>query len=404
MRIATSTFFDSTLNAIESQNASLSSLNAQLATGQSVSQPSDNPVAFAQAGRLSGQIQELAQFNSNNADLNSDLGQSSQALDQILTAVNSVTAIAEQAANGTTNAQNRSALAAQVTSLKAQLLGLANTRDGNGVYLFSGSRGDAAPFVQQPDGSVSYRGDNASQYTQIGESQSASSLLAGSALAESRNGDGYAALSAANSNTGSATATLGGTVSAANALAFRKSGNPYSISFSQSSGALQYTVTRGGSVVSQGAYTDGMTLTLSGESLGFSGTPAAGDAFTLAPSTHQGIFNTLNQLAAALNAPLGTAAANALNTQKLGSVLASLSQTQTAVLSMQTTVGVALQAISTANNTNADQSNNDQTALSADVSANIPKVITAINEQSTSLNAAMNAFGKLSKLSLFNYL
>lgn len=404
MRIATSTYFNSALAAIENQRASVSALNSQLATGRSVNQPSDDPVAFTNAQSLGSRVTALAQYKTDNAQLSADLGLGSQTLNQILNVVNSVTAIAVQAANSTTNAQNRTALAGQVTSLQSELLGLANSQNGNGVYLFGGSRGSVTPFLQQPDGSVAYAGDDAVQSTHTAQNQTAASLLDGGVLAQSLDGNGYAALSASDGNTGSATATLDGVSSTPAATAFRESATPYTIAFATVSGQLGYTVTRGGATVSSGVYAPGLSLTLSGMDVAFAGEPAAGDTFTLSPSQPLGVFDTLQQLIGALNQPVGTAATNALNTQRMNGVLADLSQATTGILSLQSKVGVTMRALNDANNANANESNADQSATTSDVAADVPAVMTAIAEQTDSLNAAMTAFGRLSQLTLFNYI
>ncbi|HEX7326797.1 MAG TPA: flagellar hook-associated protein FlgL [Rhodanobacteraceae bacterium] len=404
MNIATSTYFDTTLAAIDAQQASLNTLNNELATGKRVNQPSDDPVAFSNAQRLSGQITALGQLNADDAQLSANLGLGSQTLNQILNVVNSVKSIAVQAANGTTSTQNRTALNEQVTSLQSELLSLANTRNGNGVYIFGGSRGETQPFAMQPNGTVVYQGDGATQLTHTGESQSAASLLNGGALTGSFDGNGYGVVTAAPANAGSASATVTGLTSGSAAQAFRESASPYTISFSTVGGQLGYTVTRGGTVVSTGAYTEGMTLPLSGMDVAFSGTPQNGDAFTLAPAKPTGLFAILQQLSAALSQPVGTASSNAQNNQSLDGVIAGLNQAQTGILSMQSTVGVAMRAIQNATGTNSNESLNDQSTLSSDVDANEPAVLTRIDEQTSSLNAAMTAFGKLSQLSLFNYI
>lgn len=404
MRIATSTYFDNTLSAIENQRADLNTLNNELSTGKQVNQPSDDPVAFTNAQRLGSQDTALTQYNSDNAQLGADLGLGSQTLNEILSVVNNVVSIAEQAANGTTNTQNRAALVEQVTSLQSQLVSLANTQNGNGVYLFAGSRGNVSPFAPQPDGSVAYRGDAAAQTTHTGQNQTASSLLNGSGLANSLGGNGYASISASSTNAGSATATLDGVTAAATATAFRESGAPYTISFNTAGSQLGYTVTRGGTTVGTGTYTPGMNLSLSGTSLSFSGTPQPGDTFTLSPSKPSGLFDSVQQLVTALNQPVGTASSNALNAQRLGGILSNLDQAKTGILSMQSSVGVAMRAINNSSNANTSQQDSAKATISTDVDADIPSVLTGINEQTASLNAAMAAFGKLSQLSLFSYI
>lgn len=404
MRITTPTYFRTALNGIEQQQSDVSKLTQELATGKKVNSPSDNPTAFANAQRLQSHVQSLNQYATDNANLKNQLGLGSQTLNQSLTVLNSVRSVALQAANGTANSQNRAALAKQVESAKTQLLGLANTKAGNGAYLFGGSRGQAAPFFKKPNGTVEYRGDGAAQQTHTAQNQSVNSLLTGSVFAETYNGNGYANITAASGNTGNATANLNGITNQGAATTFRESGTPYKISFKTVSGNMNYFVKQGGTTVTSGAYQKGMSLNLSGISVKLNGSPNTGDSFTLGRSQHQSVFKTLDNLISALKKPVNTAAENAKNTQRINSVLSSLKQSQTHVLSLQSTVGVAMRSINDTNNTNATQKNNDQSAISSAIDANVPKVLTALDQHKQSLISAMGAFGKLSKLSLFNYI
>lgn len=404
MRVSTQSFYDTTLAAIEQQRSSIAQITAQLASGRQVNVPSDNPAAFADAQRLQANMAGLTQLSADNASLSNQVGLGSQTLDQALTLIDSVRSITLQAINGTTNSSNRAALAQQVQSAKSELLSLVNTRAANGTYLFAGSRGSVEPFAEQPSGQILYRGDGATQSLHTTPNDSVSSLMSGQVFASVMQGNGYANASAANTNTGSAVAVLTGVTNLNTASMFRDGTSPYSIGFSAGTTGLTYTVTQSGATVSSGTFTSGMTLTLSGVSLRFDGTPSAGDQFQVSPSRPQSVFDTLDQLIAALQSPQDTAAQNAQNTQALDGVLGNLSQAQTRIVSQQATLGVAMRAINVSNNTNATQQTSDQEALSSAVDANMPKVLTALNEQQTALTSAMTAFGKVSQLSLFTYL
>ena len=404
MRIATTTFYDNALYGIEQQRSQITKLEEELSTGKSVNAPSDNPAAFANGQRLQANINALGQYTSDNARLSDQLGLASKTLDAVLTTLSSVKSLALQAANGTANASNRAALAEQIQSAKAQLLSLANTRSGSGQYLFSGSMGLSAPFAEQPGGQVIYRGDGASGTLHSAPNSSVTSLLSGMVFAAVPKGNGYGTVSAAGTNTGSAIAVMTGITSPASATAFRDGTSPYSISFSTVGSTLQYTVTQAGTPVTTGTFSSGMTLSLGGISLRFDGTPAAGDSFSLSPSRPQSLFTTLDQLASALSQPVSTAAERSQNTQQLDTVLNNLGQAYTGLLAQQSTIGVSMNALKETQTTNAMQQNSDTQTLASEVDANIPKVITALNERQSSMTAAMKAFAAVAGLSLFKYL
>ena len=58
-------------------------------------------------------------------------------------------------------------------------MGLANTRDYNGDYLFSGYRVTTRPFVQNTHGNVEFHGDRGSHQVQISETLRAMTGLDG---------------------------------------------------------------------------------------------------------------------------------------------------------------------------------------------------------------------------------
>ncbi len=403
MRITTSMYYDTALQGMLRQQAQLDTLTAQVASGQKVQTPQDNPAAYASATRLEVRIQGYARYQADANSLSSRLSLGTQTLGDALTVLDRVRAVALQAANGTTNASNRKALAAQVASARSELLNLANTRAPDGHYLFAGSRGQTAPFQELASGQVVYRGDAGRGAVAIAPNLNVNDLLTGAPFATPPSGNGYASVTAAASNTGAANVTLQGVYDLQAATAFHRSGTPYTVAFSGSGGSLSYTVSQGGTTVQSGQYQSGMTLNVAGVQYQIKGTPAAGDSFTLSPSRPQSLFATLSNLVTALGSPTDTAAEKAQMNQKLDGVLASLQQGETAITALQARLGVSLRAVRTASNSDAGQSTQLQSARSDAVDVNWPQALTALNQHQMALQAAMGAFAKISKLSLFNY-
>ncbi|MGN8158779.1 flagellar hook-associated protein FlgL [Salinisphaera sp. RV14] len=406
MRITSQTFYRNTLNGIEQQRGTVSKLNQELASGKSVSKPSDGPVAYASAQRVQANSQALSQYTADNSTLSNQLNLGSSTLNETLTLLSNVQSITLQALNGSTSSSNRAALAKQVTSAKQQMLSLANTQS-NGRYLFAGTAGAKQPFTQDAAGNVSYDGDGGSGSTHISTNRAVTSVLSGTVFASVPQGNGYGTVSAAASNTGDATLSLTGITNQSAASSFRQSGGAYTIQIASSGtspSGLAYTVQQGGSTVSSGNFSQDMSLQLGGMNVKWSGSPQAGDQFSLNPSRQQSVFTTIDNLSQALSQSTGSGAQRAQANQKINSVLSNLNQTRTRMLSQQATIGVSLRAINNANNRNATIQTNDQQTISSATDANIPKVITALNQHQNALTDAMKAFGSVSQLSLFKYL
>jgi flagellar hook-associated protein 3 FlgL len=64
-----------------------------------------------------------------------------------------------QAANDTLAPDDRKAIGVEMQALRDQLLGLGNTRDDSGNYLFSGTRVNTPAFAEDALGKVIYQGD-----------------------------------------------------------------------------------------------------------------------------------------------------------------------------------------------------------------------------------------------------
>ena len=66
--------------------------------------------------------------------------------------LNTAKELALAANTGTRTDKDRQAYAAELSQIQQQVLGLMNSKDANGNYLFSGSKTDTAPYSQNADG------------------------------------------------------------------------------------------------------------------------------------------------------------------------------------------------------------------------------------------------------------
>jgi flagellar hook-associated protein 3 FlgL len=114
----------------------------------------------------------LDQFSNNMTTIKATLGQT----EAVMTSINNVLQRAKELALGAGNAgytdADRQANASELGQIEEQLLSLMNTKDENGKYIFSGSKGDIAPFSRNTDGSYTYNGDQVTLDLPIGDTQS----------------------------------------------------------------------------------------------------------------------------------------------------------------------------------------------------------------------------------------
>lgn len=417
MRISTSQFYAASLTGILNQQNTLNTLSQQLATGSVLGNPADQPVAAAQNVTLTGQIDRLGSYTQNGQNAQNALQLQSATLQSVGTLINQVRQLAVQMNNATVNSQDLHNAATAMQGYIQQLAQYANTQDGQGNYLFAGSKSNTQPFVIQADGSVLYQGDGSQNQLALGPNLSTAISDPGNVLfMNARAGNGTFVINAASSNTGGATAGPGTVNDAALAQqTLQVNGTQYRIAFSSSGGALTYAVSSGsGGVfssgsISSGSFTPGMSIGLPpGGSPAITvpivGTPVAGDSFTIAAATPQSLFQTFQSLAQAFSATAQTSGSNALRAQSISNALASLDQNQTNLLSAQASIGSRLQQVQAVLTQNASLTLQLQTQQTQLTDINYPQVITEYQSSLTALQAAQKAFVQVQGLSLFQYL
>jgi flagellar hook-associated protein 3 FlgL len=156
MKVSTSYLFDQATDRMSIIQNRLAKTQAQMAETKQVLNPSDAPDQAAAIQRLQGEI-DRQQNNSNSLKIAQSRYQAEEvALSSANDILTRLKELSVQAANGTVSSIDRSAIAAEMTSLKDQLLSLGNTRDDNGNYLFSGTRVRTPAFVEK-NGTVIYQ-------------------------------------------------------------------------------------------------------------------------------------------------------------------------------------------------------------------------------------------------------
>jgi flagellar hook-associated protein 3 FlgL len=414
MRISTPEFLLGSLNDLLAQQQNVNRLNRQIATGQTLLSPSDDPAGAGQAVGLADQAGQLAYDAANGAAAAQSLQNGVSALQQVTTLLAQLRQTAVAAANGGTTGTERQAAVASAQSLLQQLVQVANTQGPNGGYLFAGSKTDAPAFASLANGQVVFQGDSGINQVQIAPSLNVPSTISGQNIFMNiPAGTQGVAVAAGGANVGGAYAIAGGVTSLAQVTAASLAGTQYDISFTSTSSGLAYTVTSGtgppgsagynasSGVVASGSYTAGADVRFAGIDVDVNGTPAAGDSFAVRPGATSSLFQTVQDLIAALQMPQGTGAQSALAQQALQNVLANLGGAQTGVLAAQATLGTTLSEIQTVRGQTGALATNATTQLSNLQSANLPQVLAHYTESLTALQAAQLAFAKVQNLTLF---
>jgi flagellar hook-associated protein 3 FlgL len=401
-RISTQGFFAGSVNAMLEQQSTLAKLQNQIALGKRVTTPADDPIAAVHILELERAQSESDQYGKNITLVKSRLSQEEGALADSGTALQRVRELIVQAANtATLSDTDRQSIATELTSLNQELIGIANRKDGNGEYLFSGFSTQTQPFSLNAAGNAVYAGDQGTRLVQIDSTQRVADSHSGYEVFQNiASGNGTFSVGAGAANVGSGTISTGTVVNKAAWIP-----DNYTVSFTS---ATTWQVTDSASpvpnVVATGAYTPGTAISFRGVQVEIGGTPATGDTFAVNKSAAQDIFQTVNAAIAALQQPTGSAAANAKLTTLLGATIQQVDQSNGHLLGVRAEVGSRLSSLDDADAARQDLGVDLQSSLSDLRDLDYASALTKLSQQTTGLQAAQLSYTKISQLSLFNYL
>src|SRR5258708_5672680 len=136
-----------TLNNIENNMSRIDQLEGQVTSGTRLTKPSDDPIGTARALTFQEGIDQSTQYLSNIDQATGWLNATDSSLGSVTDAIQRARELAVQGASETTSASDRLAINAEVLQIQQRVLGLAQSKYG-ASYLFSGTRSDAAGYVQ----------------------------------------------------------------------------------------------------------------------------------------------------------------------------------------------------------------------------------------------------------------
>jgi flagellar hook-associated protein 3 FlgL len=133
--------------------------------------PSDAPDKAALVTRLESELSRQTGYQNTLKAVNVRLTSEETALKNTSDVLYRIKELAVQAANDTLGPQDRQSVALELSTLRDQVLSLANSQDSNGNYLFSGSKASQPAFSQDAKGHVSYQGDQARMKVNVGDNR-----------------------------------------------------------------------------------------------------------------------------------------------------------------------------------------------------------------------------------------
>jgi flagellar hook-associated protein 3 FlgL len=434
IRVSSNTVFEKGVSNILDRQSTLARLQDQIASGRRVRTPSDDPVAAARSLEVEQSQAINDQYSRNGDTAQSALALSETALSTVTRIIQDVRTLAVNAGDGALSDKELKSIATEIRGRYQELLGTANTTDGNGQYLFSGYQGSTQPFAETAPGTVAYAGDQGQRLIQISAARQVPISDAGSEIFQMiKTGNGTFTTAAATGNTGTGVVSPG---TVTNPTQWNAAGNPqdFSVVFyvdnTLSPPVTTYDIIDNASGLSltTGAapgpgpylrtYQDGASISLSrqvppdtnptnfdfGAQITIQGEPATGDTFTVKASANQDLFKTVYDLITSLETAQRTPVGNARLANDLNAALSNLDNSLDNVLRVDASVGARQKEVDSARSSQDDLSVQYQKTLSDLRDLDYAKAISDLTRQQLSLEAAQKTFVQVQTLSLFNFL
>ncbi|MFC4930024.1 flagellar hook-associated protein FlgL [Massilia sp. GCM10023247] len=404
MRISTRSIYENATTQLNTLQSNMARTQNQLATNKRMLTAADDPIASARALEVTQSKSLNTQYATNRSNATSSLALVEGALRDSGDLVMDVQTLVVQAGGGALSKADRLMIATEIEGRMQDLLGVANTTDGSGGYLFSGYRGTTIPFVQTDAGAV-YQGDQGQRKLQVGPSRSIAISDSGSAIFENnRTGNGSFQTAMVDSNQGSAVISTGSVADST-----KLTGHNYTLEFKVSGtpAVTTYSVTDTTSnsiVLADQPYESGKQISFDGTSFSIKGEPAAGDKFELKPSRKESIFTTMTSLVAALRASGDDPKAMATLSNQLKSAGEGLKSSLDNILTVRASVGSRMKELDYLESSGSDLDIQYATTLSKLQDLDLVKAISDYASQQGTLEAAQKSFKTMSSLSLFNYI
>jgi flagellar hook-associated protein 3 FlgL len=423
-RLSTSGQHAAAIAQILRQQALLSKTQVQVASGQRVQTPADDPVAATRILGIERAQSQLEQYGKNAGIAADRLNLGEQSMADLGTLLQRVQELTVQANSGAMDNVSLQSIATELKSRREELQQIANRQDGNGEYLFAGFSTGTRPF-EDTGGGVSYFGDQGVRQLQISSSQKIADGFQGARVfMDIPEGNGTFVVSpGTQAGTGIIgvsqvlDATQWNAAAAAAAAAIPPRAHEYTVRFTDpdlngTADSWELLDANGNPVLDNGAppapvtgtYLDGGAIAFDGVQFAVSGTPAVGDTFEVRPAGTESLFQTLDDLIVALERGADTPQLRAQLGSDVNKALGQLDRSLNHMIDLRTEIGARLSSLDTAASLREDLDFQLTGTLSGIKDVDFAEAISRLNQQMTGLQAAQAAYTRIGQMSLFDYL
>lgn len=398
MRISSSMMHYNAVNVMMKNQAAVDKTRNEVSSGLRVAKPSDDPVAAVKIMQLQQAKSANTQFGTNISSATTRLEQEEQALSDSQSILQRVHELAVKANSSALSSVDRQSIATELKELNKQLADVANRKDSNGEYLFSGLSSATQPFSRNASNQMTYSGDAGTRGVQIGAAQYVQDGDSGvNTFVNIPQGNGTFVLGSGSTNAGNG--VIAGSLQ--NSASWVP--DDYTLTFTS---PTAWTVTdSSAAVVTSGTnYVAGTAISFNGVRVSVTGTPGAGDTFAIAQSRSEDVFTTIDSLVSSMAIGQGSDASKAQFQNQISKVLQQLDSTESHLSNVRTSVGARLSMLNNVESTRQDAAVQIDDSVAKIAGADFTEASSRLAQQLVGLQAAQQSYVKIAQLSLFNYL
>ncbi|MBH0010609.1 flagellar hook-associated protein FlgL [Pseudoalteromonas sp. NZS100_1] len=417
MRLSNNLMYQNNINKILDNQQGVANAQERVTTGEKYLTTSEAPAAISQGMLYSNKIQTNEQYTKNINQLSGRLETEETILQSINTNIQQAQELTIQAGNGAYTKDDLKSIASELSGIQQTLANLMNTRSEDGKFIFSGYQDSTQPYqFDSAAGEYTYNGDQGQHQITIAE---------GVSIKASDNGFDTFEKTNARLNVESNTASVSGSITAASVYVdgqaeFDKfhqanynadptasaTANTYSVLVSPGATATDpqtYEIYRDGAALTPavtGEVTD-EPIDFAGMKIEFEGSAPGQLDFSLEKPGKENVLNTLQSLITGLND--GTLEGDDFQ-EVLADGLVQLQNASEQVVFTQASLGGRMNAVDSVSDSNLAQDIQNKSNLSDLVEVDMAEAISELTKQETALQASQATFGRLTNLSLFDYL
>lgn len=155
MRVTQSMLASNSLKNLSKSYANMGKYQDQLATGKKISRPSDDPVVAIKGMFYRTNLTEVEQYKRNLTEAYTWMENSEAGIEQATQVVQRIRELVVQAKNDTNSPDDLKAIGVEISQLKEDLVGVANTQVA-GRYIFNGTQTKNPPIIKDEEGNLDF--------------------------------------------------------------------------------------------------------------------------------------------------------------------------------------------------------------------------------------------------------